>query len=180
MREWVANWRSSRPGEIVTPSRAYEYFWLDGFCIPQAVEHADLQSKAIEPMNLIHAAASHTFVFDMGLQALDAGRRPASLAHGGRSTYYSPEDENLLDVVAYICASNCKAWTLQEGILSRHIVSPLHGSLAYLKLLWPHHDDGFSGFSEIFVTRIPKDFRRLACGLLLRRNINKTEVGKRL
>ncbi len=88
-------------------------------------------------MNLIYATASHTFVFDKGLQALDAGRRPASLAHGGRPTYYSPQDENLLDVVAYIYASNWmgRAWTLQEGILSGHIVFPLHGSLAYLKLL---------------------------------------------
>ncbi len=73
-REWVANWRSSRPGEIAPPSRTYEYFWLDSFCIPQAVEHADLRSKAIESMNLIYAAASHTFVFDKGATGL--GRWP--------------------------------------------------------------------------------------------------------
>jgi hypothetical protein len=187
LREWVSNWRSSRPGEIAPPSRAYEYFWLDSFCIPQAVEHADLRSKAIESMNLIYAAASHTFVFDKGLQALDAGRRPASLAHGGHPTYYSPQDENLLDVVAYIYASNWmgRAWTLQEGILSGHIVFPLHGSLAYLKLLWPHYDDGFGGFWEYpfweyLVTRIPKDFRRSARDLLPRRSKPKTEVSKRL
>jgi hypothetical protein len=182
LREWVAYWRFPRPGEIAPPSRAYEYFWLDSFCIPQAVEHADLRSKAIESMNLIYAAASHTFVFDKGLQALDAGRRPASLAHGGRPTYYSPQDENLLDVVAYIYASNWmgRAWTLQEGILSGHIVFPLHGSLAYLKLLWPHHDDGFGGFWEYLVTRIPKDFRRSARDLPPRRSKPKTEVSKRL
>ena len=185
LSEWVADWRSSRPGEISPPSRAYEYFWLDSFCIPQAVEHADLRSKAIESMNLVYAAASHTLVFDKGLQALDAGRRPASLAHGGRPTYYSVQDENLLDVVAYIYASNWmgRAWTLQEGILSGHIVFPLHGSLAYLKLLWPHHDDGFGGFWEYWeylVTRIPKDFRRSARDLLPRRGKPKTQVSKRL
>ena len=182
LREWVANWRSPRPGEIAPPSRAYEYFWLDSFCIPQAVEHADLRSKAIESMNFIYAAASHTFVFDKGLQALDAGRRPASLAHGGHPTYYSPQDENLLDVVAYIYASNWmgRAWTLQEGILSGHVVFPLHGSLAYLKLLWPHYDDGFGGFWEYLVTGIPKDFRRSARDLLPRRSTPKNLVIKRL
>ena len=182
LREWVANWRSSRPGEIAPPSQAYEYFWLDSFCIPQAVEHADLRSKAIESMNLIYAMASHTFVFEKGLQALDAGRRPASLAHGGRPTYYSPQDENLLDVVAYIYTSNWmgRAWTLQEGILSGHLVFPLHGSLAYLKLLWPRDDDGFGGFWEDLVTIIPKAFRRSARDLLLRKSKPRTEVNKRL
>ncbi|TVY79520.1 hypothetical protein Focb16_v009781 [Fusarium oxysporum f. sp. cubense] len=182
LREWVAYWRSCRPGEIAPPSRAYEYFWLDSFCIPQAVENADLRSKAIESMNLIYAAASHTFVFDKGLQALDAGRRPASLAHGGRPTYYNPQDENLLDVVAYIYASNWmgRAWTLQEGILSGRIVLPLHGSLAYLKLLRPHYDGGSGDFWEYLVTRIPKDFRRSARELLPRRSKPKTSVGKRL
>lgn len=181
LREWVANWRSSRPGEIASPSRAYEYFWLDSFCIPQAAEHADLRNKAIESMNLIYAAACHTFVFDRGLQALDAGRRPASLVHGGRPTYYSPQDENLLDIVAYIYASNWmgRAWTLQEGILSGHIVFPLHGSLAYLKLLWPHCDEGFGDFWEYLVAKIPKNFRRSVRDLLPRRSKPKTEVSKR-
>ncbi|EWG41081.1 hypothetical protein FVEG_03256 [Fusarium verticillioides 7600] len=142
LREWIANWWSFRPGEIEPPSRAYEYFWLDSFCIPQAIDDADLRGGAIESMNLIYAAASHTLVFDKGLQALNAGRRPASIAAYGRPTYYSPQDEDLLDVVAYIYASNWmgRAWTLQEGILSGCIVFPLHGSLAYLKLLRPSYD----------------------------------------
>ena len=182
LREWVVDWRSSRPGEIAPPSHAYEYFWLDSFCIPQAVEHADLRSKAIESMNFIYASASHTFVFDKGLQALDAGRRPASLARGGRPTYYSPRDENLLDVVANIYASNWmgRAWTLQEGILSGHLVFPLHGSLAYLKLLWLHYDDGFGGFWEVLATSLPKVFRRLARDSLRRGSKPKTEISKRL
>ncbi|KAF5696962.1 het domain-containing protein [Fusarium mundagurra] len=142
--ECVADWWSSRPGEIEPPSRAYEYFWLDSFCIPQAVDDADLRGRAIASMNLIYAAASHTLVFDKGLQALDAGRRPASIAYPGRPTHYSPQDENLLDIVAYIYTSNWmgRAWTLQEGILSGRIVFPLHGSLAYLKMLSSSYDDG--------------------------------------
>ncbi|KAI9661292.1 MAG: hypothetical protein M1821_009619 [Bathelium mastoideum] len=182
-REWIAHWRSSHPGEIAPPSRAYEYFWLDSFCIPQAGEYANLRSKAIESMNFIYAAASHTFVFDKGLQALDAGRRPASLAHGGRPTYHSPQDENLLDVVAYIYASNWmgRAWTLQEGILSGRLVFPFHGSLAYLKLLRPQHDEGgFGDFWDYLVTRIPKDWRRSARDLLPRRSKPKIEVSKSL
>lgn len=164
---------------IAPPSRAYEYFWLDSFCIRQAVGHADLRSKAIESMNFIYAAASHTFVFDKGLQALDAGPRPA---YGGRLTYQNPRDENLLDAVAYIYALNWmgRAWILQEGTLSGHIVFPLHRSLVYLKLLRPHDNDGFGGFWKFLVTRIPKDFRRSARDLLPRSSKPKTEVSKRL
>ena len=182
LREWIANWWSSRPSEMAPPSHAYEYFWLDSFCIPQTVEHADLRSKAIESMNLIYATASHTLVFDRGLQALDAGRRPASLAHGGRPTYHSPREEDLLGVVASIYASNWmgRAWTLQEGILSRLVVFPLHGSLAYLKLLWPHRDDNVNGVWETLVTMILKELRRLARYLLPRRIVPKIQVSKRL
>lgn len=38
--------------------------------------------------------------------------------------------------------------TLQEGVLSGSLVFPLDGSLAYLKLLWPHFDAGIS-FSDV-------------------------------
>lgn len=136
-------------------------------------------------MNLIYAMASHTLVFDKGLQALDVGQRPASLAYGGRPTYYNPQDENLLDVVAYIYASNWmgRAWTLQEGILSGHIVFPLQRSIVYLKLLWPHYDDGFGSFWECLeelVAEIPKGFRRVARNLLPRQSKSKTKVSKRL
>jgi hypothetical protein len=34
--------------------------------------------------------------------------------------------------------------TLQEGVLSGHLVFPLKGSLAYLRLLKPDFDEGFS------------------------------------
>lgn len=180
--EWVAYWRPSWRGKVAPQSRSYEYFWLDSFCIPQAAEHADLRSKAIGSMNLIYAAASHTLVFDRALQALDAGRRPASLAHGGYPTYYSPQDERLLDVVGNIYASSwmCRAWTLQEGILSGHIVFPLHGSLGYLKLLRPHYDDGFGGFWEYLLMQVPKDFRRAARDFLPRKSKPKTKARKRL
>ena len=182
LRDWVTHFWPSRLGEIAPPSRAYEYFWLDSFCIPQAVEHVDLRNKAIESMNFIYAAASHTIVFDKGLQALDAGRRPASLAHGGRPTYYFPQDENLLDAVAYIYASNWmgRAWTLQEGILSGHIVFPLHGSLGYLTMLRPNHHDDFGDVWDYLMTMIPKDFRRLAPDLLPGRSKPKAEVSERL
>ncbi|KAG4412878.1 hypothetical protein IFR04_013987 [Cadophora malorum] len=143
---WLLNWQNTTPltGEIEPPSRTYQYFWLDSFCVPQAPEHADLRNQAIDPMNLIYAAARHTLVFDKALQALDGGRQPASLAHGGRPTYYAPSDEHLLDVITSIYASNWmgRAWTLQEGILSGHIIFPLNGSFAYLKTLWPHCDHG--------------------------------------
>ena len=70
---------------------------------------------------------------------------------------------------------------MQEGILSGYVVFPLHGSLVYLKLLWPHDDEGrFGGFWEYLVTRIPKDFRRSARDLLPRRTKPKTKVSKRL
>ena len=179
LREWVADWRSYRPGEIAPPIRPYEYFWLDSFCIPQGAEHADLRSKAIESMNLIYAAASQTLVFDKGLQALDAGRMPASLGLGGRMTYYSPQDENLLDVVGYIYASNWmgRAWTLQEGILSKHIVLPLRGSLAHLTLLWAHYDHGFW---EYFNNMTSKDFKLSTRDLPPRKSEPKTGDSMRL
>ncbi|KAL8664085.1 MAG: hypothetical protein Q9202_003377 [Teloschistes flavicans] len=171
VREWATNWRSLKAREIMPPSSAYEYFWLDSFCVPQAVEDFDLRKKAIESMNLIYAAASHAIVLDRGLQSLDAGRQPAALTHGGRPSYYSPQDENLLDVAAHVYASNWmgRAWTLQEGILSGHIVFPLHGSLVYLKLLWPHNDDGLEGFKEFFVDSTPKTFQRMLRALLPRK-----------
>jgi len=34
--------------------------------------------------------------------------------------------------------------TLQEGVLSGHLIFPLKGSLAYLRLLKPNYDEGFS------------------------------------
>jgi hypothetical protein len=113
-RDWLPR-RFSAPvpdGDIEPPSRTYELFWLDTFCIPQAEELADLRSKAIESMNLIYAAASQTLVFDAGLQKFDAGRRPASLSHGGIPSFYCPSNESLLDVLAQLCASNWmgRAW----------------------------------------------------------------------
>ncbi|PQE07484.1 Heterokaryon incompatibility protein [Rutstroemia sp. NJR-2017a BBW] len=183
LREWIGYFWSSQSGEIAPPSHAYEYFWLDTFCIPQAAEHAGLRNKAIESMNLIYAAAYYTLVFDKGLQTLDAGRRPASLSYLGRPTYYAPQ--NSLDTVAYIFASNWmgRAWTLQEGILSGNIVFPLHGSLAYTKLLRPDHDssdDGFGGLWELTVNSIPKDFRESIRDSLPRKIKTKIKVNMRL
>ena len=164
---WLLNWQNTTPltGEIEPPSRTYQYFWLDSFCIPQAPEHADLRNQAINSMNLIYAAAQHTLVFDKALQALDGGHQPASLAHGGRPTYYAPSDEHLVDVITSIYASNWmgRAWTLQEGILSGNIIFPLNGSFAYLKTLWPYSEDGnlsWGTLRDIFVRWIPKDVRR--------------------
>jgi len=164
---WLLDWQNTTPltGEIEPPSRTYQYFWLDSFCIPQAPEHADLRNQAIDSMNLIYPAARHTLVFDKALQALDGGRQPASLAHGGRPTYYAPSDEHLLDVITSIYASNWmgRAWTLQEGILSGHIIFPLNGSFAYLKTLWPQCDDGnlsWDTWRDMFIRWIPKDVRR--------------------
>jgi len=90
----------------------YEYFWLDTFCIPQAPEHADLRNKAIGSMNLIYATAAQTIVFDSALQKFEAGRRPASMIHGGKPSFSAPADENLLDVTTRVCASNWmgRAW----------------------------------------------------------------------
>jgi hypothetical protein len=111
LRDWLPK-RSPTTGPIEQPSRTYEYFWLDTFCIPQDIQHADLKHKAIGSMNLIYAAATQTLVFDSGLQKFDAGQRPSSLVHGGRPTFYAPTDKNLLDVLAHLCASNWmgRAW----------------------------------------------------------------------
>ena len=174
--QWVGHCLCySRPS-----SRNYEYFWLDSFCIPQAAECADLRSQAIESMNFIYAAAAHTLVFDKRLQALDAGKRRTSLILG--PTYYSPHDENLLDVVASLYASNWmgRAWTLQEGALSGDVIFPLHGSLVHLKLLRPYHGPGFGQILDHLVTSMPTVFRRLACKLLLRSIQPNDEVTTRL
>lgn len=189
LKDWLINWKKTTPctGEIEPPSRTYQYFWLDSFCIPQAPEHADLRSQAIELMNLIYAAARHTLVFDKALQALDGGRRPGSLAHGGRPTYYAPSDEHLLDVVSTIYASNWmgRAWTLQEGVLSGHIIFPLNGSFAYLKTLWPHFDDGdlsWGTWRDMFIHWIPAAIRRELRDVLPRKHRAemKAKVDKRV
>jgi hypothetical protein len=111
LRDWLTK-RAPTSSAIEPPSRAYEYFWLDTFCVPQDKQHDDLKSKAIGSMNLVYAAAAQTLVFDSGLQKFDAGQRPSSLAHGGRATFYGPTDESLLDVTAHLCASNWmgRAW----------------------------------------------------------------------
>lgn len=142
----VLEGRSSTPSSPIMPSRAFEYFWLDTFCIPQDPEHSDLKNKAIGSMNLIYAAAANTLVFDSALQKLDAGQLPSSLVIYGRPTFYAPNDEALLDVTAHICASNWmgRAWTLQEAVLSGHLVFPLKGSLAFLRVLRPRFDKGLS------------------------------------
>ena len=116
--------RYSAPSSAIKPPRTFEYFWLDTFCIPQDPEHSDLKNKAIGSMNLIHAAATQTIVFDSALQKLDAGQLPSSLIVSGRPTFYAPNDEALLDVTAHICASNWmgRAWTLQEAVLSENLV----------------------------------------------------------
>jgi Heterokaryon incompatibility protein (HET) len=111
LRDWLPKW-SPTSGPIEPPSRTYEYFWLDTFCIPQDIQHCDLKHKAIGSMNLIYAAASQTLVFDFGLQKFDAGQHPSSLLCGGRPTFYAPTDKSLLDVLAHLCASNWmgRAW----------------------------------------------------------------------
>lgn len=167
LKSWLIDWQKTTPltGEIEPPSRTYQYFWLDSCCIPQAPEYKDLRSQAIESMNLIYAAASHTLVFDKALQALDGGRRPGSLAFGGRPTYYAPSDEHLLEVVSSIYASNWmgRAWTLQEGILSKNIIFLLDGSFAYLRTLWPHFGDGdlsWGVWGDLFIRWTPAVLRR--------------------
>ncbi|KAL6711003.1 hypothetical protein ACN47E_006878 [Coniothyrium glycines] len=147
-RDWLPK-RFCEPvpvGSIRPPSRTYEYFWLDTFCIPQGPEHALLQGKAIDSMNLIYATAAQTLVMDAGLQKFDAGQAPASMSENGSATYYGPTEQRLSETIAHICASNWmgRAWTLQEGVLSGQIVFSLKGSLAYLRVLRPHVD------SEIF------------------------------
>lgn len=99
-------------GSIRPPSRAYEYFWLDTFCIPQAAEHAQLRTKAIDSMNLIYATAAQTLVVDAGLQNFDAGQEPRSLSTTGRASYYAPAEKYLADTLVRVCASNWmgRAW----------------------------------------------------------------------
>ena len=114
MRDWVPKrfLTPTHADAIFSPSRTYELFWMDTFCIPQAPVHAYLKSKAIESMNLIYATAAQTLVFDAGLQDFDAGQRPSSQSHGGSHTFYGPTDEQLLEALAHICASNWmgRAW----------------------------------------------------------------------
>ncbi|KAL2062094.1 hypothetical protein VTL71DRAFT_6360 [Oculimacula yallundae] len=88
LANWLINWQKTTPltGEIEPPSRTYQYFWLDSFCIPQAPEHANLRSQAIESMNLIYAAARHTLVFDKALRS-SQWRTPTWLS-GSRWTAY--------------------------------------------------------------------------------------------
>ncbi|KAK4222930.1 hypothetical protein QBC38DRAFT_512675 [Podospora fimiseda] len=151
---------SSASFQPIEPGGTFEYFWLDTFCIPQDSTHNDLKNKAIGSMNLIYAAASNTVVFDTALQNMDGGQRAASMLHGGRPMFYAPTNENLLDVTANIVASNWmgRAWTLQEGVLSDHLVFPLKGSLAFLKLLRPDHDEGISisEFKDYFIKSLQK------------------------
>jgi hypothetical protein len=110
LQDWLP--KKSGPSDSMTPSRTYEYFWLDTFCIPQDDQHAALRNQAIGSMNLIYAAAAHTLVLDSGLQNLDAGQHPGSLIEGGQPTFYAPSAKNLPEVLSLICASNWmgRAW----------------------------------------------------------------------
>ncbi|KAH8722798.1 hypothetical protein GQ44DRAFT_346051 [Phaeosphaeriaceae sp. PMI808] len=152
--------KTLHPGDTVDDANlanhGCELFWLDTFCIPQSQNYAHLKVKAIESMNLIYAAASQTLVLDAGLQRLNAGQQSSSLFIFDRPSYHGPADERLLDVLAHICASNWmgRAWTLQEGVLSKHIVFSLHGSLAYLNLLSPQYrpELSISSFRGIYPT----------------------------
>ncbi|KAK0624003.1 hypothetical protein B0T14DRAFT_478080 [Immersiella caudata] len=159
IKEWLLK-RSSpvehSKHELIEPvTRCWYYFWLDTFCIPQDAEDSDLRSKAINSMNLVYAAASQTLVFDAGLQKFDAGKQPASLFDlAGRKTFYGPRRDRLLELLAHMCASSWmgRAWTLQEGALSGHLIFPLKGSLAYLRVLWNFLDSETS-FKDMILFR---------------------------
>jgi hypothetical protein len=67
--------------------------------------------------------------------------------------------------------------TLQEGVLSGMLIFPLDGSLAYLKLLWPHFDEELSLSDILWVRklqRIRKDDRE-ATGSIRHEDDNEDE-----
>ena len=80
LRDWLPQ-RSPTSDPIEPPSRTYELFWLDTFCIPQDSQHAELKYKAIGSMNLIYAAAAQTLVFDS---------RPTEARCGATSFFAGP------------------------------------------------------------------------------------------
>ncbi len=69
-----------------------------------------------------------------------------------------------------------RAWTLQEGILSKNIVFPLQRSLVKLKLLRLNYDESFGDFWAYLVSKLPESFKLLARTILPRMSKRKTET----
>jgi hypothetical protein len=85
------------------PVRSLPLFWIDTLCIPVALEHAELRTKAINRMAPTYAQADNTLILDSELQQVRLATSCAT---------------EILVYLAY-CAWTTRCWTFQEGAISK-------------------------------------------------------------
>ena len=102
-------------------------FWLDTLCVPES--DPMLRQKAIDQMNLIYARASEVLVLDEELQQIHTGAEDILDLQSGSAghLFAAPTYHRLLDVLARFisCGWMGRAWTSQEGVLSRDCIVQL-------------------------------------------------------
>ena len=101
-RGLVFDWVSEQKMFFPEHTDSSPLFWMDTFCIPLQV-HETEKLQAIDKMAATYSRATQTLVLDSELQQLSIG----ASQHSELFTYMS------------WCAWMTRAWTLQEGALSR-------------------------------------------------------------
>jgi hypothetical protein len=126
------------------PSNYEGLFWLDTLCIPTGEGYENLRKTAINMMDLVYSGADRVLVLDSGLQQVSGGCEEITVFGDGYFSSNSnlcgvqvPEYARLLEVLAHVYSCNWmgRAWTFQEGFLSRDSVLQLRDSSIMFSLM---------------------------------------------